>query len=83
MLLNRANLTTKNWNIGFRHPLERVARLSFFDLAGRLVLQKQLSAGTVSKRVDLTGFAAGLYFWRLESSGVRLAAGKVVRLDSY
>jgi Secretion system C-terminal sorting domain len=51
---------------------------SLFDATGRPVVREKLTPQTLSLRIDLTGLAPGLYYYRIEEEGRTVKAGKVM-----
>ena len=52
--------------------------IHIYDATGRIVLSQRLYYG--HNHVDMSNLQAGLYFWTAEDGGVRLKAGKVVKI---
>jgi hypothetical protein len=48
------------------------------DATGRVILSQRLYYG--HNNLDLTGLSPGLYFWTAEDKGVKIKAGKVVKI---
>ena len=48
------------------------------DATGRIILSQRLYYG--HNNIDMSSLPAGLYFWTAEDGGVRLKAGKVVKI---
>lgn len=51
--------------------------LEIFDLTGKRIEQRQVTS--FPQEVDLSGYAAGMYYWRCRS-GTRSAGGKLIRV---
>ncbi|MBL7828425.1 MAG: PKD domain-containing protein, partial [Saprospiraceae bacterium] len=49
------------------------------DVQGRLLLQKDLGTGMIE--LSMQGLPNGIYFWELQSVGVRVKGGKVLKVD--
>ena len=52
--------------------------INIYDATGRVVLSQRLYYG--HNNVDMSSLQEGLYFWTAEDGGVRLKAGKVVKI---
>jgi len=58
---------------------QRRAVLYLYDLTGRLVRRAPLTYGI--SEIETEDLAAGMYFWEVESGGIRVKSGKTVKIE--
>ncbi len=80
-LITRPNPVQSDWEILLKTPLAVSATMTLYDISGRQTAQYTLPRGTATQRIVLGDLPPGLYAWVLEGAGVRLAQGKVVKVE--
>ena len=68
--------------VEYKGGIGKSLHFSLFDVLGRMEMHEELSGEAASQRIDLSGFAPGLYFFKIERNGQAVKTGKVTVAES-
>ena len=73
------NPTAGEAYLNLNQPLRKSSSILIFDALGKVVLRKDLSKGQRVFPIDLQSFSGGLYYYTLQTEGVKIGEGKLVK----
>jgi type IX secretion system substrate protein len=73
------NPFTHTLEIRFEQPTKRDLQLQIIDISGRMLLQKEIPAGSQRENVNTSGLPPGIYLYRIGNDETGWQTGKVVK----